>query len=303
VTFNLKILGSASALPTKNRFTTAQVLNVHERFFLIDCGEGTQIQLRKASVKFLKINHIFISHMHGDHMFGLPGVISTFSLLGRKSPLHIYANKDLKTVLGNFLGYFEKNINYDIVYHSLDNEKPEKIFEDDKVEVISFPLKHRVPCCGFLFKEKEIQPQLNMKAVETFDIPVNYRRLIKAGKDFTTPDGEIVPNSKLVIPARTAKKYAFLSDTAYSEKYIDLVKEADLIYHEATFLEEDRKMAKATGHSTAKEAGLFARKCKAKKLIIGHYSTRYKKFSCLLDEAKTEFVNTDEARDLSSFDI
>lgn len=303
MTFNLKILGSASALPTKNRFTTAQILNVHERFFLIDCGEGTQMQLRKAAVKFLKINHILISHMHGDHMFGLPGLISTFSLLGRKSDLHIYANPDLKDVLGSFLSYFESNINYKIVYHSLNHISPEVIFEDDKVEVTSFPLKHRVPCCGFLFKEKELQPQLNMMAIETYEVPVQYRRLIKAGKDFTLPNGEVIPNSKLVIQSRPSKKYAFCSDTAYSEKYIEILKGVDLIYHEATFLHEDKKLAKATGHSTAKEAGLFARKCSAKKLIIGHYSSRYNDFKILLNEAKSEFILTEEARDMSSFDV
>ncbi len=303
MSFFVTILGSASALPTKNRFTTAQVLNVQERFFLIDCGEGTQIQLRKAKVKFLKINHIFISHMHGDHMFGLPGLISTFSLLGRKTPLHIHAHKDMRRVMGNYLGYFEKNLQFEIVYHDLDYTEPKVIFEDAKVEVLSLPLKHRIPSCGFIVKEKPLPPHLNMDMIETYSIPGPQRGLIKAGRDYVLPSGEVIPNSKLVVPAREPKKYVYCSDTAYSEKYLDYVRGADLLYHETTFLHEDIKMAKKTGHSTTLQAAKFAKLTAVKHLAIGHYSSRYKDNRLFVEETKSVFKAVSEAKEMKVYEV
>jgi len=295
--FTLTILGSSSALPTSQRYTTAQVLNILERFFLIDCGEGTQIQLRKYKIRFGKINHIFISHLHGDHIFGLFGLISSFILYGRKNDLHIYCDKELENILFNHLKYFDGDIGFKIIYHYLKSGTSELIYNDDLVEVITIPLNHRMPCSGFLFKEKTKLLKIDKEKIQKYNIPIKDIAKIKEGSDYITNNGEVIKNSLLTLSSVKSKSYAFCSDTAYSESIIPLIKDVDLLYHEATFKQDLIKRAKETFHSTAIQSATIAKKANVKKLIIGHFSVRYKNIDSLLNEAKSVFENTIAAED------
>ncbi len=301
--FELTILGSNSALPKINRFPTAQLLNVNERFFLIDCGEGTQIQLRKNKIKFTRINHIFISHLHGDHFYGLPGLISTFNLLGRKADLHIFAPKELEQNLMPFLNSFEHNISFNIIFHSTQNKEKQLIFENNQVEVFSFPLDHRIATTGFLFKEKQQKRRLIKEKIEFYGIPIKDREKIKDGNNFILPDGQVIKNELLTTSPPVPRSYAFCSDTAYNKKTSEYVKNVDLLYHEATFLEKMKIRAKETKHSTAKEAALVAKEANAKQLLIGHFSSRYNDTKELEDEAKQIFENTTAVNDGDVFSV
>lgn len=293
----LTILGSSSALPTSTRNLTAHVLNVDERFFLIDCGEGTQLQLRKYKAKLGRLNHIFISHLHGDHVFGLPGLISTFNLLGRTQALHIYAHPDLKKILGQFLQYFIVKAEFEIIYHPLNSNAYEQIYEDSKITVSSFPLKHRVPTCGFLFKEKERLRNIRKDVIEYYQIPVRDIVQIKRGEDYVTSEGLVIPNEKLTIQSHPSKSYAYCSDTAYLEDIIPNISNVDLLYHESTYGEEDVVRAKETLHSTSIDAATIARKANAKKLVIGHFSARYKDETQLVEQARKVFPDTVSAEE------
>jgi ribonuclease Z len=297
VKFELTILGSSSALPTSKRNLTAHVLNVYERFFLIDCGEGTQTQLRKNSIKFGRINHIFISHLHGDHFYGLFGLLSSFNLLDRDRDLHIYAHKELRKGIKYIIRNYEGQFNYTIHFHELNTEHKEKIFEDERLEVYSFPLKHKIPTSGFLFLEKERLPNIKKEYVQQYNIPIRDIQRIKKGDDFQTSDGTIIPHKKLTHPPYKQRSYAFCTDTAPSESAIPIIKNVDLLYHEATFKEFHKDQAAETLHSTAKEAATMARKAEAKKLIIGHFSARYKNIDDLAEEATAIFPNTIVAED------
>lgn len=288
----LTILGSSSALPTSTRNLTAHVLNVDERFFLIDCGEGTQLQLRKYKAKLGRLNHIFISHLHGDHVFGLPGLISTFNLLGRTQALHIYAHPDLKKILSQFLQYFIVKAEFEIIYHSLNPIAFEQIYEDSKITVSSFPLKHRVSTCGFLFKEKERLRNIRKDVIDYYQIPVRDIVQIKRGEDYITSEGLLIPNEKLTIQSHPPKSYAYCSDTAYLEDIIPYITDTDLLYHESTYAEEDTVRAKETLHSTSIDAATIAQKANAKKLVIGHFSARYKDETQLVEQARRIFPNT-----------
>lgn len=290
--FELTILGASSATPTSNRNPTAQVLNVLERFFLIDCGEGTQMQLRKFKIKFQRINHIFISHLHGDHYFGLMGLLSSMHLLGRQNELHLYAPAPLKEIIEIQLKYSETFLNYPLIFHPLNFNEKTLLFEDDLVRVFSFPLYHRIPTCGFLFEEKEKPKSLIKEKIKEYEIKVADIPLIRAGKDFVTQSGKIIPNSELTYPSPHLRKYAYCSDTRYNEKLLEHISEVDLLYHEATFLHELIDRAEATFHTTAKEAGIFASKANVKQLIIGHFSARYPDLNLLLEEATQYFHNT-----------
>lgn len=301
--FSLTILGSSSALPTSDRFLTAQVLNVNERFFLIDCGEGTQIQLRKCKIPFGKINHIFISHLHGDHVFGLPGLLSTFNLLGRVSDLHIYAHKALKQIMNQFLGQFYTSLGYNLIYHILDEDEPCTIYEDKSLRIISFPLKHRIPCSGFLFQEKEKMKNIRKEAIEFFKIPVREIVNIKKGADFKTEDGRTIPNDQITIQPQKSKTFAFVTDTEFLPSIVNIIQGIDLLYHESTFLHEDELLARSTGHSTAVEAARVASMAGVSKLVIGHFSTRYRSYSSFLEQAKKEFSNVSMAEDGITFSI
>ena len=295
--FSVTILGSSSALPTSNRNLTAHLLNAGERFFLIDCGEGTQLQLRKYKAKLGRLNHIFITHLHGDHVFGLPGLISTLNLLGRKSDLHIYAHPYLETILKQYMSFFFERLDFTIVYHALNLTSYNLILDDGKIEVYSFPLKHRIPTCGFLFKEKPRLRNIKKEMIDFYKIPLRNILSIKQGNNFIDQEGNVIPNERLTFDQPHSKSYAFCSDTAYNPDIVPFIKNVDLLYHEATFSEEDKERAVETFHSTATDAAAIAKLADAKRLIIGHFSARYKDIAVLLEEAKNIFPNTEDAVD------
>ena len=289
----LTILGYNSAIPTVKSAPTAQFLEMEERCFLIDCGEGTQVQLRKAKAKFSKINHIFISHLHGDHVFGLPGLISSFRLLGRETPLHVYGPKGIKEMMETIFRITETHQGFEVVFHELSSKKSEKVFEDNRVEVFTIPLDHRIYCNGYLFKEKPKERHLNMQEISKYpEIEICDYHNLKRGKNIQLSDGYILKNENLTKPAEPSVSYAFCSDTRYLESIIPIIKNVDVLYHEATFLHDLKKMADYTGHSTALEAAKIARKANVKKLILGHFSNRYHDLSVFLNEACEIFPET-----------
>jgi len=290
--FQLTILGTSSALPTSNRYPTAQVLQVLGRFFLIDCGEGTQTQMRKYNIGFSKINHIFISHLHGDHIFGLIGLISTFALIGRTNDLHIYSHSELQKFLSPQIEFlYTDELPFKIIFHPLNFKKEQKIFEDSKVMVYSFPLDHRISTCGFRFEEKPGLPNLIPSKIEEYQIPIRDRQSIKEGGDFVTSDGRVIPNAVLTKNKHRARTFAFCSDTRYNESYIESVRNVDLLYHEATFAGDNKDLARTTYHSTGEDAARVALKAEVGKLIIGHFSARYKDHTIILKEAQAIFPN------------
>lgn len=292
--FELTILGSSSALPTSERNLTAHVLNVYERFFLIDCGEGTQMQLRRNRIKFTRINHIFISHIHGDHIYGLFGLLSSFNLLNRREDLHIYAHQPLRKAIRYIIRNFEGKFSYAIRFHPLDEHQHQKIYEDLRVEVYTFPLKHKIPSSGFLFLEKPRELNIRKGYVTKYHIPVRKIQQIKNGADFITQEGKVIPNHQLTAPPYKQRSYAFCSDTAYQEDLLEYIQQVDLLYHEATFSDAHREQARLTLHSTARQAGRMARQAGAQQLLIGHFSARYKEEQIpqLVEEARQEFDQT-----------
>jgi ribonuclease Z len=297
----LTILGSSSALPTSERYPSAHVLNAHERLFLIDCGEGTQMQLRKNRIRFAKINHIFISHLHGDHIFGLYGLLSTFSLMGRKSPLNLYAPENYHQILLSHLNDFDIHLGFDIDFKPLSGKDPIQILDDKYLTVVSFPLQHRVPSFGFLFREKAADSNIIRECIEKFQIPLVRIPAIKKGEDFVTPDGTIIKNEDLTTPPPEPLSYAYCSDTRYFKKLASYVKGVSLLYHEATFEKKLEELARETGHSTSTDAAKTALYAGAARLIIGHFSARYKDINFLVEEARTIFPCTFAAIDGKSF--
>jgi len=290
--FEVTILGCSSATPTSKRNPSAQLVNIAERYFLVDCGEGTQVQLRRYKIKFQRISHIMISHMHGDHYYGLMGLLSSLHLLGRTADLHLYGPSVLKEIIDLQYKYSDTRLNYNLVFHPLQNEKQELIFEDDKLTVTTIILNHRIPCTGFLFREKEKHRKITQQSISEFKIPVSEIHNIKEGKDFINRDGQKIPNEKITGGPVHSYSYAYCSDTCYDEKVIQQIKGVDTLYHEATFMEDMKDRAKDTFHSTTKQAGEVALKAGVKELIIGHYSARYGDLQPLLDETKTVFTNT-----------
>lgn len=289
----LTILGFNSAIPTVNSAPTAQFLEMEERAFLIDCGEGTQVQLRKAKARFSKINHIFISHLHGDHFFGLPGLIASFRLLGRETPLHIYGPKGIKEMLETIFRITETHKGFELVYHELESKKSVKIFEDSRIEVFTIPLNHRIYCNGYLFREKVKERHLNMKEIAKYpEIETCDYHNLKLGKDFILSDGYVLKNEVLTTEPSKSVSYAFCSDTRYHESILPIIENVDVLYHEATFLHELKDMADYTGHTTALEAARIARKANVGKLILGHFSNRYHDLNVFTDEAREVFANT-----------
>lgn len=301
--FTLTILGSSSAIPTSERYPTAQVLEVPGRYFLIDCGEGTQIQIRRHKVKFSKIQHIFISHLHGDHYYGLIGFISTLNLLGIKNDIHIYAPSELRELIQPQLQFLKGEMGFKVIFHPLNFKRPQKIYADKKVEVFSFPVKHTISACGFLFKEIQKQANIKKECIAQYNIPIAQIKEIKAGADFVTAAGEIIPNANLTIPPPKPHSYAFSTDTIFRPSNAKIFQNVDLLYHEATFLDDMKDWARKTGHSTAAEAAKMAQLANAKKLIIGHFSSRYKDITPLVEEARTIFENTEAAEDGNSYNI
>lgn len=301
--FQINILGCGSALPTTRHFSSSQVVNLRDKLFMIDCGEGAQLQLRKSKLKFSRLNAIFISHLHGDHVFGLPGLISTFGLLGRTASLHIYSPQGLEKILSPMLDFFCYQLPFNVIFHEFDSKKSSLIYDDRIVQVTTIPLRHRIPCCGFLFKEKPLSNHLIREMADFYEIPICWYNRIKNGEDYTTPDGQIIPNSKLTLPADKPRSYAYCSDTCYQESIIPLIKNVDLLFHEATFSEKDSARAKETFHSTAPQAATIALKAQASQLIIGHYSARYDDESIFLEEARPIFQNTRLAQENICIDI
>lgn len=299
----LTILGCYSATPRSLTNPTSQVLEIKNHVFLIDCGEGTQVQLRKSKVKFSRINHIFISHLHGDHFFGLPGLISTFRLLGREKELHVYGPKGIKEAITLLLKLGDSWTNYPLYFHELTSKESELVFEDDKISVSTIPLDHRIYTNGFLFSEKMAPRGLNIEAVGKYRIDKSQFNNIKAGKDVVLDDGTTVENQKLTFDPPKPKSYAFCSDTSYNEAIIPLINGVDLLYHEATFLESEKHLTQKTKHATASEAATIAKKATVGQLILGHYSTRYKSIELFKDEAKKTFQNVELADDGKTFEI
>ncbi len=300
--FELTILGCGSALPTLRRSPTAQFLNIREHYFLIDCGEGTQLQLRKYKVKFQKINHIFISHLHGDHYLGLVGLLSSMHLLGRTAPLHIYAPKGLQEIIEVQLKYSETELRYAIVYMELEQGEM-LIFEDEQLTVTTIPLQHRIACNGFLFKEKPKLRKMRKEKIVQYDLPHYAIPAIKEGEDYTDANGRVIANEELTLPPDKSYAYAYCSDTAYSPAIVPQVQGVDLLYHEATFLSELADRARSTMHSTAAEAATIALKAGAKQLLVGHYSARYHSLEGFLAEARDVFENTHLAEEGKVFRV
>ena len=299
----LTILGCGSALPTRKNFPSAQLLELRDKQYLIDCGEGTQIRMRQMGVKTARLGNIFVSHLHGDHCFGLIGMISSFGMLNRTADLHIHAQPDLEKILKPQLMYFCQDLPFDVIFHNINPRKNELIYEDRSIQVFTIPLKHRVPCCGFLFEEKPRDRHIIREMIDFYHIPTWRIPKIKQGEDFITEDGEIIPNNQLTVAPEAPKRFAYCSDTAYSEKIIPMIEGVDCLYHEATFMEDEAVRSNQTEHSTARQAAEIARKANVKKLIIGHYSARYINQNELLDEAKAVFENTVLGEDLTVYDI
>lgn len=297
----LTILGCYSATPRALNNTTSQVLEINNHMFLIDCGEGTQVHLRRHKIKFNRIKHIFISHLHGDHFFGLVGLISTFRLLTREADLHIYGPKGIKEIVTLQMKLADSWTNYKIFFHELTSKSSKLIFEDDKVEVHTIPLNHRIYTNGYLFKEKEGERKLDIVAVEEANIDMAYFRKLKQGFDVKNRDGVLIDNKKVTKPGNKPKSYAFCSDTMYKEDIVPIIKNVDVLYHESTFLDMHQNLALKTKHSTAKEAAKIAKLANVGTLILGDYSTRYDNLLAFKEEAQTVFENVELSDDGKSF--
>jgi len=293
MSFKLTVLGCSSATPTLYRHSSAQVLNVNERLFLIDCGEGAQIQMRRFKIKFQRIDHIFISHLHGDHYLGLMGLLFTFHLLGRTNQVHLYSDPDLKEIIDMQMEISQTTLLYPLVFHPIDSSASQTIFEDELITVKTIPLDHRIPTTGFIFSEKQKGRKIKKEVIANLDIPVEEYEHIKNGADFKDEkSGRIYINSELTIEGAKPVSYAYCSDTGYTESYLPLIKNVDLLYHEATFMKDREKNAREKFHCTSVDAATIAVKSGAKKLMIGHYSARYDDLNPLLEEAKQIFENT-----------
>jgi len=293
MSIRLTILGCHSATPRAKAYPTSQYLEINNHHFLIDCGEGTQRQMRKYKVGFSKINHIFISHLHGDHFFGLIGLISTLGLLGRERELHIFGPKDIKKMTLMQLKITQSHAKFPIQFHELSSKESEVILDDDKVTVKTIPLKHRIYTNGYLFIEKEKPKNLHIDNIKNYpEIDRADYLNIKAGKDIVLPSGEVVPNSELTLPPKKTLRFAFCSDTAYKPNIVPLLRNVDLLYHEATFLDDRKDLAKKTMHATTKQDATIAKDANVKQLILGHYSGRYKDISEFKEEAQSVFTNS-----------
>ncbi len=290
-TFELLVLGSSSASPTSERNPSAQLLNISERYFLIDCGEATQIQLRRFKAKFQAIDHIFISHLHGDHFFGLPGLLSSMHLLGRKQEINIYCPKELKGIIDQINEASQTLLNYKVNWHFTSDKGLNLLFEDDKVQVYSFPLKHRIYCTGFLFKEKPLPRKIDKYKLEKLNISVADILLLKNGQDVINNAGELVKNEDATLDPPAPRSFAYCSDTIYSPKTASFVAGVDILYHESTFLEDKADRAKKTYHTTARQAAEVAKTAGVKQLLMGHFSARYGDLREFIEEARPIFEN------------
>ena len=301
--FRVHILGCGSALPTLHHNASAQVVEIRGKLFLVDCGEGTQVQLRRSRLRFTKISAVFITHLHGDHCFGLIGMLSTFGLLGRTARLAIYAPAALEDMLKQQMQLFCHDFDYEVDFHAVDTTQQQVIFEDRSLTVETIPLEHRMPCCGYLFREKPSLPHISRDMIDFYQIPTSQINNIKAGADWTTPDGEVVKNERLVEPADPPSSYAYCSDTRYIPTLHERIKGVSTLYHESTYGEDNLLMAQKYFHSTARQAALVARDAGVGHLLLGHYSSRYEDEQILLREAQEVFKNTSLTDENTFFDV
>ncbi|AWM12476.1 ribonuclease Z [Flavobacterium sp. NRK F10] len=299
----LTVLGCYAATPRTLTNPTSQLFEIKNQMFLIDCGEGTQVQLRKHKIKFSRINHIFISHLHGDHLYGLIGLISTFTLLNRVNDLHVYGPKGIKEIILLQLKASASYTSYNLYFHELESKESELIYEDDHVTVRTIPLAHRIYTNGYLFREKNSQRKINIDEVKKYDIDVCYYQKIKNGGDVVLEDGTVVDNKLLTFNPEPEKSYAFCSDTVFNPGMVPLIKNVDVLYHESTFLESEAHLAERTMHSTAIQAATIAKEAEVKHLVLGHYSTRYASIDAFKEEAEAIFPNVLLADDGISFDF
>ena len=299
----MHVLGCGSALPTLRHYASSQVVEVRGKLMMIDCGEGTQMQLRRSHIRFTKLSSVFISHLHGDHCFGLIGMLSTFGMLGRTAPLHIYAEPRLEAMLTEQVEMFCRDLGYDVVFHAINPALSAVIYDDHSVSVTTIPLSHRVPTCGFLISEKPTLPHIRRQVTDFFGIPVSQFDNIKNGADWITDDGRVIENSRLVEAAEPPRSYAYCSDTCYLPDLHLLLKGVNTLYHESTFGDDNLQLAEKYHHSTARQAATVARDAHVNQLILGHYSSRYEDEQVLLKEAEAVFANTKLANEMDVFDI
>lgn len=301
--FKIHILGCGSALPTLRHHASSQVVEIRDKVLMIDCSEGTQMQLRKSRVRFTKLSHVFITHLHGDHCFGLIGMISTFGLLGRTAKLHVHAPKALEPELERQIKFFTHDLGFEVVFHPIDTTRQQVVYEDRSMTVESIPLEHRVPCCGYLIREKQLLPHIRKDMMDCYQIPVSQVGNIKHGADWTLEDGEVIPNERLVKPSDPARCYAYISDTRYMPRLHEQLQGVTTLYHESTYGEDKILNCEKYYHSTARQAAMVARDAGVGKLLLGHYSSRYEDESVLLDEAKSVFKNTFLTNEMDVFDV
>ena len=301
--FRIHILGCGSATPNPRHYTSSQIVEVRGKFFMIDCGEGTQIQLYRTHINFMKLRGVFISHLHGDHCLGLIGMICSFGLLGRTSPFHVFAPSALFPLLRLQLEMFCHDLEFEVVEHPFETKTSRTIYEDRSVKVTTLPLRHRVPCCGFLFEETPTLPHIRRDMIDFYRIPVCYINAIKNGAGWETGDGTIVPHDRLTAPAAPPRSYAYCSDTAYMPSLHQSIKGVNMLYHESTYLDDRADNARKYGHSTARQAALVAQAAGAGKLILGHYSGRYKDETDFLKEASEVFPRVELADENLIFEV
>lgn len=301
--FKINILGCGSATPTMRHFPSSQVVEIRGKLFMIDCAEGTQLQLRRTRIPFTKLQAVFITHIHGDHCFGLIGMISTFGLLGRTAPLHIYAPEALGEMLDKQIELFCHDLGYEVIFHAVDTKQNKVVFEDKSLTVETIPLCHRVPCAGYLFREKPSLPHIKRDMIDFYCIPLSQINNIKAGQDWTTEDGTVIPNERLVTPADDPRSYAYCSDTSYIPTLKNILEGVTLLYHEATYGDDMMANAEKYCHSTARQAAQVAKDANVKRLMLGHYSSRYPDEKILLAQAKEVFDNTILADELKTISI
>lgn len=301
--FRVHILGCGSALPTLRHNASSQVVELRGKFFMVDCGEGTQIALRRSRIRFLNLRAVFISHLHGDHCHGLPGMLSSFGLLGRTAPLHIYAPKELEPLLKLEHEMFFPMLSYEVVFHAVDTRQQAVVYEDRSLTVETIPLKHRMPCCGYLFREKPTLPHIRRDMIDFYHIPTSQINNIKAGADWQTENGVVVPNERLIMPADAPRSYAYCSDTAYLPHLHERIMGVSTLYHETTYANDDAESADKYLHSTAAQAAQVAKDAGAGQLIMGHYSSRYDDETILLNEAQAVFPHCVLADEGKVFDV
>lgn len=295
--FKVHVLGCGSALPTLKHFPSSQVVEVRGKLFMVDCGEGAQIQLRKTRISFSKIRCVFISHLHGDHCFGLIGLISTFGMLGRTAPLHVYAPEEFGPMLHAQLEMFCTGLEFEVLFHAVDTQKNQMIYDDKSLSVETIPLSHRVPCCGFLFREKPGRRHILREMIDCYEIPISQIDNIKSGMDWTTSDGRVIPNNRLTTDPGPSRSYAYCSDTRYVPSLHTLVERVNLLYHESTYDKACADRARLYYHSTAEQAAMVARDAHVGQLLLGHFSARYNDEEHILNEARALFSNTYLARE------